>query len=418
MTELNDTTDEASPEPETLAAVQDGGTRIQLHMPVNVRSVSLGVLALIASLWAMQWAKEVLIPILLGVMLSYALTPIVARLHRRGLPRAIAAGLLISGLVVLLAWGSWSLTDQANALVDTLPRVTQKVRDLTQRKPGTLGTIEKVQKAAQDLEAATVAAPASDASSPSAASSPALVPAGKGGRSRTATQAAQPGVTSAPAERPRIDVRAYVLSGTMGAFALLGQLSVVFLIALFLLASGNSFRRKMVKLAGPTFRQKKVTVETLDEIAEQIQRYLVVQLGVSVLVGVTTGLAFLAIGMEQAAVWAVVAGLTNLIPYLGAIIVSVGSAVTGLVQFGTVGMALLVGATSFAIHTLIGNLLTPWLMGRASRMSPVAVFVAVLLFGWLWGVWGLFLGVPVLMALKSICDRIEELRAVGELLGT
>ncbi len=116
--------------------------------------------------------------------------------------------------------------------------------------------------------------------------------------------------------------------------------------------------------------------------------------------------------------WAVVAGLTNLIPYLGAIIVGVGSAVTGLVQFGTVGMALLVGAASFAIHTLIGNLLTPWLMGRASRMSPVAVFVAVLLFGWLWGVWGLFLGVPMLMVVKSICDRVEELQAVGELLGT
>ncbi len=385
-------------------------------MPVDVRSVSLAILALIAGLWAMQWAKEVLIPILLGVMLSYALTPIVTRLHRHGVPRAVAAGVLILGIAVALAWGTWSLTDQANALVDTLPRVTQKVRDLTQREPGTVGTIDKVQKAAQDLEAATVAAPASDASSTGAASGPVF--ADKGKKGRTALPLAPPKIATAPAEHSKIDVRAYVLSGTMSAFALLGQLSVVFLIALFLLASGNSFRRKMVKLAGPTFTQKKVTVETLDEIAEQIQRYLVVQLAVSVLVGITTGLAFLAIGMEQAAMWAVVAGLTNLIPYLGAIIVGVGSAVTGLVQFGTVGMALLVGASSFAIHTLIGNLLTPWLMGRASRMSPVAVFVAVLLFGWLWGVWGLFLGVPVLMVVKSICDRVEELHAVGELLGT
>ena len=417
MEEPNIQPDEAPTVQAPAATAQETAQRIQLHMPVDVRSASLGVLALVASLWAMQWAKEVLIPILLGVMLSYALTPIVTRLHRRGLPRAISAGLLLLILAGVLAWGTWSLTDPINALVDTLPRVTQKVRELTQQKPGAVGTIDKVQKAAQDLEAATVTASASDASSSSA--TPTSAPLGKPAGTRLAAPSSKPSLAPPPAApHAKIDVRAYVLSGTMSALALLGQLSVVFLIALFLLASGNSFRRKMVKLAGPTLSQKKVTIETLDEIAEQIQRYLVVQLAVSVLVGVTTGLAFLAIGMEQAAVWAVVAGLTNLIPYLGAIIVGVGSAVTGLVQFGTVGMALLVGAASFAIHTLIGNLLTPWLMGRASRMSPVAVFVAVLLFGWLWGIWGLFLGVPVLMVVKSVCDRIEELHAVGELLGT
>ena len=218
-------------------------------------------------------------------------------------------------------------------------------------------------------------------------------------------------------DQHKIDIRGYVLSGTIGAFAFLGQLAVVFFIALFLLASGNSFRRKMVKLAGPRLSQKKVTIETLDEITGQIQRYLLVQIGVSVLVGIATWLAFYAIGLEQSAVWGVVAAATNLIPYLGAILVGAGSAIVGLVQFGTIEMALLVGGSSFAIHTVIGNLLTPWWMGRASRMSPVAVFLAVLVFGWLWGVSGLLLGVPILMVVKSICDRVEDLKPVGELLG-
>ena len=88
-----------------------------------------------------------------------------------------------------------------------------------------------------------------------------------------------------------------------------------------------------------------------------------------------------------------------------------------LVQFGTIEMALIVGAASFAVHTAVGNVLTPWWMGRASKMSPIAVFIAVLLFGWLWGVWGLLLGVPILLVIKSVCDRVEDLKPIGELLG-
>jgi predicted PurR-regulated permease PerM len=183
------------------------------------------------------------------------------------------------------------------------------------------------------------------------------------------------------------------------------------------MASGNSFRRKMVKLAGPKLSQKKVTVETLDEITEQIQRYLLVQLGVSVVVGVLTWLVFLGLGLNNAGVWGVIAAVTNLIPYAGALIVGGGAAVVALVQFGTLEMALIVGTASFAVHTIVGNVLTPWWMGRASKMSAVAVFIAVLIFGWLWGVWGLLLGVPILLVVKSVCDRVEDLKPVGELLG-
>jgi predicted PurR-regulated permease PerM len=226
-----------------------------------------------------------------------------------------------------------------------------------------------------------------------------------------------PGVTRVMVERPALNIKDYLWTGTLGAFAFLGQCAVVFFITFFLLASGDTFRRKIVKLAGPRLSQKRITVQALDEITDQIQRYLVVQLAVSVLVGVLTWLAFWALGLEQAAVWGVVAGVTNLIPYLGAVLVGGASALVAFIQFGALDMGLLVGASSFGIHTVIGNLLTPWWMGRASRMSPFAVFVSVLVFGWLWGIWGLLLGVPILMVVKSICDRVEELNAIGELLG-
>ena len=401
-----------------------GRAPLVLHMPVDVRSVSLAFLALVAGLFAMQWAREILIPILFGIMMSYSLTPIVNHLEKWRVPRAAGATFLLTAIIAALAWGVWSLSDEVDALTDTLPQITQKIRQLSQPKRGTVSTIEKVQQAATELAAA-----ANEGASPASGAVPAPLTAAAPERPTSAarTSAASPigpasQQGSAPAaglstHRPQIDVRGYVLSGTIGALAVMGQVAVVFFIALFLMASGNSFRRKMVKLAGPKLSQKKVTIETLDEITDQIQRYLLVQLGVSVIVGIATWMAFFAIGMNQSAVWGVVAGVTNLIPYLGAILVGGGSAVVGLVQFGTVEMALLVGGSSFVVHTLIGNLLTPWWMGRASKMSPIAVFVAVLVFGWLWGVAGLLLGVPILMVAKTICDRIEDLKPIGELLG-
>jgi predicted PurR-regulated permease PerM len=203
----------------------------------------------------------------------------------------------------------------------------------------------------------------------------------------------------------------------LGRHAFIGQAMLVVFIAFFLLASGDTFRRKMVKLAGPRLSQKKITVQALDEVHEQMQRYLFVQMATSVVVGVLTGLAFFALGLNHSLIWAIFAGITNLIPYLGAVVVGLASAVIGVAQFESLDRGLLIGASSFAIHTLVGNLLTPWWLGRAGRMSPFAVFVGVLVFGWLWGIWGLLLGVPILMVVKSICDRIEELKPVGELLG-
>jgi predicted PurR-regulated permease PerM len=192
---------------------------------------------------------------------------------------------------------------------------------------------------------------------------------------------------------------------------------VVLFITFFLLATGDSFRRKLVKIAGPTFSKKKITIQVLDDITEQIQRYLGIQLSTSVLVGVVTWLGLSWIGLDHAGVWGVAAALLNLVPYLGSVVTAGGLALAGFLQFGTFGMAALIGAGSLFINTLEGSLLTPWLTGRSSRMNPVVIFVGVLACGWLWGIWGLFLGPPLLMMVKAVCDRIEDLKNIGELLG-
>ncbi len=363
------------------------------HSSINIRNASLLVISVLMSLAALRYASPVFVPLVLGLMLSYALTPLVNRLARWHVPRTLSATLLLFGLVGGVGTTIYTLSDDTLALIEAMPAVAQKLRrsiDL-QRTQGPAGAFDKVQKVASKIER-TAAEGSSD-----------LEP--------------NRDVAKVQIEKPKFNVKDYLLPGTLGLAAFAAQAAVVLFVAFFLLAAGNNFRRKMVKLAGPTLTQKKLTVQALDEIDEQIQRYLMVQVFTSALVGIATWLAFLWIGVEHAAVWGVVTFVLNFIPYVGSIIATGAAMVVGFAQFGSIEMALLIGGVELFINSVEGYVLTPWLTSRASRMNPVAVFAGVLAWGWLWGIWGLFLGVPILMVIKVVCDRVDEFKAVGELLG-
>jgi predicted PurR-regulated permease PerM len=184
-------------------------------------------------------------------------------------------------------------------------------------------------------------------------------------------------------EPTRFNGTAYLWTGTLGLLALVSQFTAVVFLTYFLIVSGDTFRRKLIKVAGSSSSSKKITLQALDDITGQIQRYLQVQLLTSALVGVLTWLALSLVGLENAAVWGIAAGVLNLVPYVGSLVTAVASAGVGFLQFGSLNMAVLVGGISMLIHTLVGNLLTPWLTSRASRMNPVAVFVGLLAWGWL-----------------------------------
>ena len=363
-----------------------------LRTPVDVYSFSLVLLTVLAVIFVLHWASAVFIPLMLGVMISYTLSPPVNLMQKWRIPRAIGAAVLLLGIVGGTGSLVYSLSDDAAKLIETLPEAAQKLRLARLKERGTSeGTMENVQKTATQLEQA-----ASETGAP--------VPA------------APRGVTRVQIEKPKLNVKDYLWMGTKGAVGFAGQLTIVLFLAYFMLVSGDTFRRKLVKITGPTLSKKKITLQVLDEITAQIQRYLLVQIFTSILVGVVTWLAFLWIGLEHAAIWGIAAGVFNTVPYLGPVIVTGGTALVAFLQFGTIGMALLVAGISLVITGLEGYLLTPWLTGRASRMSPVVVFVSVLFWGWLWGVWGLLLGVPIIMIIKAVCDRVEALEPIGELL--
>jgi len=363
------------------------------HMSVGIVPVSLAVLAGVAIVFALSWAKAVFIPLMLAVMISYALSTPVNLMQKWRVPRVIGAALLLLAIVGGVGFAVYSLSDEAGEWIETLPEAATKLRLTLLKERGTsAGSMEHMQRAAAQLEQAA-------------------------SETGTAAPAVPSGITRVQVEKPRLDVKDYLWMGTKGALGFAAQLSIVVFLAYFIMVSGDNFRRKIVRIAGPTLSRKKITIQVLDEITQQIRRFLLVQIFTSILVGVVTWLAFLWIGLEHALIWGIAAGVCNTIPYLGPIIISAGTALVAFLQFGSINMALLVAGISLLITSLEGYLLTPWITGRASRMNPLVVFIGVLFWGWLWGVWGLLLGVPIIMVIKAVCDRTEDLKAIGELLG-
>jgi predicted PurR-regulated permease PerM len=313
---------------------------------------ALWILTALAALMFLRAAAELLIPIVIAVLLSYAVEPLVARLERWRIPRAFGAGLIVAALVCAAAWAVYAGRDQLMEAMHALPLAAQRV----QKWLGA-GSADTVQEATQ---------------------SPELIQRGVG----------------------------WVLAGA-------GHATVIVFLLYFLLFSGDHFKHRFLELAGGS---RRVTAEVLGDINDQIRRFLLVTAFTSAVVGVGTWGVLVMMNVRQAVIWGVTAGVFNSIPYFGPVIVTGGLFVIGLLQFGAPVTALKVSAASLAITSLEGWVLTPLLLGKAERMHVVVVFLGVLLWTWLWGAWGTVLAVPMMVVVKSICDHVEPLNPVGRLM--
>jgi predicted PurR-regulated permease PerM len=348
----------------------------------------LGMIVILGLVLLFQQAQAVLVPILLGVLISYGLSRPVNWLSHVGIPRPLGAALLLISLVVIGAFGAYSLSDDVVAIVEELPGAAQKLRAAL--REGKVGVIEKIEKAANELENTANEAAGKD-----------KVPKGV--------------VAVQIQERP-LNLGGAVWWGSLGVAQFLSELALLLFFVYFLLASGDLFRRKLVRIAGPTFSARKITVETLDEISTQIERFVMVQFVTSFIVAFLSAIVLDAVGMERPIVWGVAAGVFNSIPYFGPFIVGGGILFASFIQFGSLEMALFTTMLVSMVTAVEGFGLTPWLMGKSLRMNGVAVFLGLLFWGWIWSVWGLLLAVPMLVITKAICMRIEGLRPVAELL--
>jgi predicted PurR-regulated permease PerM len=355
------------------------------------RDASLTVLALCATMAVLYWAQAAFIPIVLSILISYALEPVVRRLVALRVPRAAAAALVVVALAGGLASSVYLLADDATAVLANLPKAAARLREALPRSLGGGGAIEQVQRAAEELQRTADEA--------------------------TGTTGAPRGVQRVQVETPAFNIREYIMWGSASVLAFTGQALLVGFFVFFLLASGDSFAHRLARLAGQSGERRGVVIGILNEINVQIERFLVVHVIASLVVGVATWIAFRLIGLEQAALLGIAAGVLNSVPYFGPVIVSAGAAVAAFLQFGTLSMALVAAGAALAITSLEGWLLMPVLTSRVVHINEVAVFVALIVWSFIWGIWGTLLAVPMLVVIKACCDHVGPLKPVGELLG-
>lgn len=360
---------------------------------INMRSTSLITLTSIATLYFIDWAQAVLLPLVVAVLISYALEPLVATINRLRVPRPLAAAVVLILLIGIIAGASIPLKQEAMAMLDKIPvAIEQFQQNEASRPKDGESMMEKAQSAAKKIEATA---------SPDQ---------GNGDASRS-------GATPVRVVDDPLEIKDYVLQGSPAALVLISQCFSALLLVYFMLAIGSLYRRKIVKISGPSFARMRKAARIMNEFHRSVRRFLFVMFVGAVFVGVLTWLAFLALGVEQAGFWGVLAGVASAIPYLGPFLVLVGTGVAAFIQFGELEMSIVVAGTSLAITSVQGYLLTPWLTSHISSLNAVAIFIGLLFWGWLWGPVGLVVATPILMIVKSLCDHVINLRPVGELLG-
>lgn len=360
---------------------------------VNIRSMALVTLTSIATLFFIDWAQAVLLPLVVAVMISYALDPLVSTFDRIRIPRPLSAAIVLILILGAIAAASIPLQREAMAMLDKVPLAISEFQRKEARSPNREdGLMEKAQAAAKKIEESAA-------------------------QNQSGRNPAHDGVTPVRVVEKPMDIQQYILKGSPAALVLVSQFFSVLLLVYFILSAGSLYKRKVVRISGPSFGRMRKATRIMNEFHHQVRRFLFVMLISALFVGLLTWLAFLALGVEQAMLWGVVAGVASAIPYLGPFLVLAGTGVAAFIQFGDVNMTIIVAGTSLVVTSVQGYLLTPWLTTQVSSLNTIAIFIGLLFWGWLWGPVGLVIATPILMIIKSLCDHVVNLRPVGELLG-
>jgi predicted PurR-regulated permease PerM len=395
---------DVNPEPQSMPAGSVGAcppiesTSLPDHdhltdrVSIDVRGLALTIVMIVVVVFALQWAEKFIIPLLLGIIIAYTLNPLVVWLERIKIPRVVGTSIVMLAVLCGSAFGTISLRGQIQTILDQLPEAASKLSvALLNMREGQPSTMQKVQAAAREFDKAT--SQAADVHS-------------------TPKQPA----THIVIDQPAFKLGDYLKAGSIGVFGFISQSTTVFILVFFLLLAGDTFKRKLVRLTGPSLSDKKITVHILDDINVSIQGYMFTLLVANVLLGLLTWAALRWIGLENAGGWAIAAGVLHVIPYLGPALFAVATGMVGFMQFDSFWMALVVSGSSLAIATFVGIFVVTWMTGKISKMNPVAVFIALLFWGWLWGVWGLLLAIPIIGIVKVVSQHIKELQPLAELL--
>jgi predicted PurR-regulated permease PerM len=301
--------------------------------------------------------------------------------------RAIAAGIVVVAGVGLIALAAWGWSDDVQRLWEDAPGAAKTLSRSLQKYVKPAGPLTEMKKAATELE------------------------------NVAQTGKANPVVATPPvAQSAQLSMVDVAIKGGKGLGMAATQIVAVLFLVFFMLASGDLFKKKLLAIAAER-NKRRFTLQILEQVDAQIRRYLLVLLIANVLVGIGTWLAFMAFGMHYPELWGAAAGIVHTAPYFGPALIATGSLIAAFVQFEEWPRALLVAGSSIAVATVVGQLFATWLASRQTEMNTTATFIGLLFFGWIWGLWGLLLAIPILAIVKTVCEANEDWKPVAELLG-
>ncbi|MGI8745855.1 MAG: AI-2E family transporter [Bryobacteraceae bacterium] len=345
----------------------------------SVRSIALTGLFILACFYTLYFGREFFLPIILAFVFTFLLSPIVRALKSMHIPEFAGAALVIIGSFTVAGFIGYELSGPLSEWMGKVPAVGKKLdaglRNL--KKP-----VEQVTKAGEQVQQLTKIGPEEK-------------------RPSQKVELKQPGLMDG------------FFSWT---WSFLFGLMVMVILLYFLLGSGDLFLRKLIHVL-PRFEDKKKAVSIARQIEEHVSKYLLTVALINAGLGTAGGLAFWALGMPNPMLWGAMGALLNFIPYLGALTVIATLTIVATSTFSSIGHALAVPAIYFVLATLEGNFITPWIIGRRMTLNPVVIFIGLTFWGWLWGIAGVLLAVPMLVMFKIFCDHVEPLAPIGEFLG-
>lgn len=336
---------------------------------------SLNVLMLIAVFATCFAAKDLLLPILLGFLIALTLSPLSRALARIGIPHWVSALALISVVGILIVV---TIYFASGTVVAWMNGAGAMGAELQNKLSGMFQQLENVRQATSDVGNIS---------------------------------AADPSVQQVEVQQPTL------IDSAMGVVSNTGAtLAVALVLASFLLASGDMFYIKLVQ-SFQTMSGKKRALTMVYDIERRVSRYLLTIAIINAGLGLCVGTALYFIGMPYAYIWGIAAFLLNFLPYLGALGGVALVAALSIITFDSFSYALLAPAAYMTLTTIEGNFVTPTLVGRRMELNTVAVFLTVVLWGWLWGIAGALVAVPFLVVFKVVADNIESMQIIGNFLG-
>jgi predicted PurR-regulated permease PerM len=360
------------------SSTPDGAARVaepvvvQLSGPVRA---ALFVMATAAVLFGIYFGRGLFMPIAIALVLSLTLSPIVRAGEKRRIPSGLTAGVLVFGLAIAMLAGFLTVSQPFMDWIDDAPQLGRQLR---YRLESLRGSVEAVSEASQEVQKIAE------------------------GNDPTVQEVVvrQPGLLNKAADR----------AAGVGA-----TIIVTFGLTLYMLAYNSLFYEKVVRIL-PRMSDKKRALRIAYDVERIVSRYLLTIALINTGLGLAVGGAMWLVGMPNPVLWGVAAGLLNFLPYIGSAVGILACAALSIVTFDTLGHGIVPPLVYLAITTLEGNFITPMILGRRLELNPVVILLSVALWGFVWGVVGVLIAVPLLVVLKVFCDHVEGLNGLGEFL--